>query len=272
MKRIKLMVLSLGLYSCLSFSGVAWADDVTDPTATVEVTQNLYLEIPKDAATPEELQELTEMYESAGWVADGDYFVKQVSQKGVEVEANGETYQTDSNGVVEVPMDSEQDNVEVTVTASPVDEVKETYVVEPGTVTQVTQDVYLDDIIAEMGTDVSTENTNVQEQPSENVGTVSHGVSYSRGDTVHCNRFNGFLGDGKYYDKYDHPVLAARNFFQSDCDVALAWYTYCLSDYSSVASKRYCSLYSDVNKGHCSVLVGHSRKYHKHTGWFSPSN
>jgi len=277
MKRIKLMVLALGLYNCLSFSSIASAEEATNPTADVQVTQNLYLEIPKDDATPEELQELVAMYESAGWVADGDYFVKEVTQQGVEVEYEGETYLTDSEGVVEIPIDSEQNNSEIEIQVSSGNEM-ETHVVEVEPVTtEVTQDIYLDEIIAEMGQDVSEENTNTEEQSqnpdSQNVGHVSGGVSYTRGQTVHCNRFNGYLGDGKYYDKFEHPYLAARNFFQSDCDVALFWYTYCTKDYGEV-SKRYCSLYQDINKGRCSALpkVGHSRKYHKHTGWFSPSN
>ncbi|WP_026576731.1 hypothetical protein [Bacillus sp. UNC438CL73TsuS30] len=284
----KIFVLLIFLLNSLSFSTLASAEETTtDTTADVQIKQNLYLEVPDEDATPEELEELKSMYEAAGWVTEGDYFVKQVHQEAVEVQVEDQTYVTDSNGEIQVPLDQSQDSTELELTVNTSPQEESTYVVEVGSdkTANITQDIYLDEIIAEMGKDVETAtDTQAGEEvaPSsqdanvdgaENVGNVSHGTSYSRGQTVHCNRFNGYLGDGVYYDKFDHPYLASRNFVQSDCDVALFWYTYCLSDYGE-ASKRYCSNYRDTNKGRCSVLsrVGHSRKYHKHTGFFSPSS
>jgi uncharacterized protein YxeA len=290
----KILILLIFVLHSISFSSLTSAEETTNSGDKVIITQNLYLEVPNNDATPEELEELKAMYEDAGWVTDGDYFVKQVSHEGVEVKVEDEIYFTDSNGVVELPIDEESSEVEITVSTTPEEE--STYVVEVdnGTTSNVIQDIYLDEIIAEMGTsvhdnhemDTETQQGSVEDSESvtspleestsddtENVGTVSHGTSYTRGQTVHCNRFNGYLGDGKYYDKFDHPYLSTRNFVQSDCDVALFWYVYCLKDYGA-ASERYCSNYTDSNKGRCSVLsrVGHSRKYHKHTGFFSPSN
>lgn len=91
----------------------------------------------------------------------------------------------------------------------------------------------------------------------------------TKGQYVHCNRFNGYLGNGKYYSKSKNPVNAAKNFIQSDCDVALAKSTKCLADYGS---KPYCSTTNTTTAGKCSKnIVSHSQFYHKHTGWFSPS-
>ncbi|MEN2448816.1 hypothetical protein AAZF84_13160, partial [Bacillus sp. JR_15] len=64
-------------------------------------------------------------------------------------------------------------------------------------------------------------------------------------------------------------VQPGINFFQSDCDVALARSFKCLKDYTN---NRYCSTKNKSTAGKCSPNIAkHSRLYHKHTGWFSPS-
>ncbi|MGE7605068.1 hypothetical protein ACQKML_00550 [Peribacillus frigoritolerans] len=278
MIKIKFMILGLFFYCITSTVSYAFAEGtIVNDTVDFQVKQNLYLEIPKEGGTPEELEELIDIYESAGWIANGDYFIKEVNQQDVTVEYADETYQTSSNGTVQFPIEENQGE-EIEVSVNTTSDEKDVYLVDIDKVStnEVVQDIYLDEILEDMsneyiGEEQASETTN--QNTSDIVGSVSAGTSYKKGDTVHCNRFNGYLGDGKYYDKKKHPVLAAKNFIQSDCDVALARYNHCLKDYGEV-KKRYCSNYSATNKGRCSILskVGHSRKYHKHTGFFSPSS
>ncbi|MEY9869403.1 hypothetical protein ABIE66_004782 [Peribacillus sp. B2I2] len=278
MKKVRFMIFGLFLYCITSTVSYASAEGTVDDTVNLQVKQNLFLEIPKDGGTPEEIEELINIYESAGWIADGDFFIKEVNQQNVVVEYAGDTYHTSPEGTVQIPVEESQGE-EIEVLVNSVGDEMDPHLVEVDKVstTKIVQDIYLDEILEEMGNPNLQEEEQVTETTDQNasdiVGSVSAGTSYSRGATVHCNRFNGYLGDGKYYDKFDHPVLAAKNFVQSDCDVALFWYTYCLKDYGE-ASKRYCSNYTSSNKGKCSILskVGHSRKYHKHTGFFSPSS
>lgn len=249
MRKIKIIFLTIFMFCFSSTVSYASTDKVLNENLILNVKQNLYLEIPKEGGTPEEIEELKEIYESAGWIVEGDYFIKEAKQENVTVEYGDDVYQTSSEGSVVIPVTNKQDE-EIEIRINSVG----------------------DEIIAEMGNE-EHEHSNTANNSSENTGTVSGGTYYPRGSIIHCNRFNGYLGDGIYYDKFKHPILAAKNFVQSDCAVALFWYDHCLSDYGKI-SKRYCSLNTSNNKGRCSVLskVGHSRKYHRHTGFFSPSN
>lgn len=274
MRKIKIIFLAIFMFCFSSTVSYASTDKVLDENLVLNVKQNLYLEIPKEGGTPEEIEELKEIYESAGWIVEGDYFIKEAKQENVTVEYGDDIYQTSSEGSVVIPVTNKQDE-EIEIRINSVGNEMNTHLVEvdKSSSTEIVQDIYLDEIIAEMGKE-EHEHSNTEDNSSDNTGRVSGGTTYPRGAIIHCNRFNGYLGDGKYYDKFEHPILAAKNFVQSDCAVALIFYDHCLSDYAKIISKRYCSLNTSNNKGRCSVLskVGHSRKYHRHTGFFSPSN
>ncbi|XRG76995.1 hypothetical protein V5E38_14165 [Rossellomorea sp. GAMAL-10_SWC] len=274
MRKIKIIFMAIFMFSFSPTVSFASTDKILDENVVLNVKQNLYLEIPKEGGTPEEIEELKEIYESAGWIVEGDYFIKEAKQENVTVEYGDDVYQTSSKGSVVIPVTDKQDE-EIEIRINSVGNEMDTYLVEVdrASITEVVQDIYLDEIIAEMGKE-EHEHSNTADNSSDNTGRVLGGKTYPRGSIVHCNRFNGYLGDGKYYDKFEHPILAAKNFVQSDCAVALIFYDHCLSDYAKIISKRYCSLNTSNNKGRCSVLskVGHSRKYHRHTGFFSPSN
>jgi hypothetical protein len=183
-------------------------------------------------------------------------------------------HNTNSEGIITVPVDG-QETVELTITPGENPQETRTVVVNPNTITEVVQTVDVDVAIEKMDTD----HWNHEEPPPEastrgfvasHAKALQHGELPVRGRTIHCNRFNGYLGDGKYYVKSKSPVSAARNFFQSDCDVALARSSYCLRDYGS---NPYCALHPSTKNGKCSSnIVSHWSKYHKHTGWFSPSS
>lgn len=85
------------------------------------------------------------------------------------------------------------------------------------------------------------------------------------GDRLHCNRFNGWQGDGRYYSNELSPK-AVINFFQSDCDIALGSYTKCLADYTS---NPFCAASPQSKQGSCSTLIGHYNRFHKHTSFSS---
>jgi hypothetical protein len=66
-----------------------------------------------------------------------------------------------------------------------------------------------------------------EELNHENVGhTSSHHPGFKDeykpyiGEVTHCNRFNGYLGNGKYYSN-EASWGALSNFFTSDCDWCL---------------------------------------------------
>jgi hypothetical protein len=79
------------------------------------------------------------------------------------------------------------------------------------------------------------------------------------GYRLHCNRFNGYLGDGCYYDNELYGLL---NFFASDCDWALGSYTDCLADYGS---NPFCAASPASKQASCSGLIDHYKRFHMHT-------
>lgn len=91
----------------------------------------------------------------------------------------------------------------------------------------------------------------------------SIGEAGAYGKAVHCNRFNGYLGNNKYYNT-SHPQ-SLINFIGSDCDYAvLKNPSLCINDYSSNNSKRYCSASPTSKNGKCSTYIGHYNKFHFH--------
>lgn len=103
-------------------------------------------------------------------------------------------------------------------------------------------------------------------------------ATYKKNSYVTCNRFNGSLGDQKYYNKAAHKVKSGVNFSWSDCDWAVGdSASPCLSptkgDYASDPNKRYCKSFSiSISaSSRCSIDIGHKALYHKHTSSKGPS-
>jgi len=111
---------------------------------------------------------------------------------------------------------------------------------------------------------------------------VSHSghtdATYGNQSYVTCNRFNGFLGNQTYYDKWAHPFASGTNFTQSDCDIAIGSYgAPCLNpsngDYASDPYARYCKSFGidKYSSATCSLDMSHRPLYHKHTSFSGPS-
>jgi cell division protein YceG involved in septum cleavage len=71
------------LVTCMFFFQpmIVKAETEKNLTAQIQLTQYLMLEIPSG----EERQELIEMYQDGGWVANGEFFVKEVNHSEVPV-------------------------------------------------------------------------------------------------------------------------------------------------------------------------------------------
>lgn len=83
------------------------------------------------------------------------------------------------------------------------------------------------------------------------IGTMGYGDTYSPGDWVHCNRFNGPYSNDKHLRKTNPQAYI--NFYLSDCDYG---------------ALRYCLSHNNCNQkeraAYCSYKQGHSTLYHRH--------
>ncbi|PIH06116.1 hypothetical protein [Clostridium combesii] len=102
-----------------------------------------------------------------------------------------------------------------------------------------------------------------------------YGDKYYTGDTVHCNRFNGQLTDDVHYNwrtgSAADKAKAARNFYASDCHIAL------VQAGSGCTSKGSCQCNTTKRAAYCSSftrdensLINCPYTYHKHTGLVIP--
>uniref|UniRef100_UPI003F495C33 hypothetical protein n=1 Tax=Niallia taxi TaxID=2499688 RepID=UPI003F495C33 len=254
------------------------AEEISPSESYIDLVtiQSMYL--PGDL---EGASEVIEMYESNGWIYEDNHLVRKINAQDLTAYVDGEELATEENETsLVVPMEEDK---EKTVEFSFLDDEADSEEIElvQGETTTIVKYVDLDKEIETMASEEEflDEGMTTSEYASASSDVDGHvaakglknGEKPKNGQAIHCNRFNGYLGDGKYYDKKDHPVLAAKNFFQSDCDVSLGNYTYCLKDYT--ASTK-CALSPSSKNGWCSTLskVGHSKNYHKHTGWFSPKS
>ncbi|OGO79332.1 MAG: hypothetical protein A2Y23_00915 [Clostridiales bacterium GWB2_37_7] len=107
------------------------------------------------------------------------------------------------------------------------------------------------------------ESTLISPQASTTDPYWSDGEKGVYGYRLHCNRFNGYLGNGTYYSN-DASSQALLNFFGSDCDWALASYSNCLADYGS---NPHCAASPDTKQASCSTLIGHYNRFHMRTSY-----
>jgi hypothetical protein len=253
----------------------ASSDNVVEEQLTVKKVsvQVLSLNSNVDQAT-------IDMYTDGGWVYDkeNNQLVREVTYEGEEIKIDGETYETDKNGEIQVAVDNPKITVEVENTLNS-DEQK-LIEVDAELEKDITmyENMDLNNVIegmADPNEALQSDNPNPDIETPEGdlqVGGVENGELPKRGQRVHCNRFNGFTGNGRYYSSKTY-WRTIQNFFQSDCDVALVNSTKCYHDYDSNINNRYCSTKNTTTAGYCSkYIVKHGVGYHKHTGWFSPAS
>lgn len=220
--------------------------------------------------------EVIAAYTNTGWKynKNNNQVEREVEYKDQVVHINGEAYVTDANGEVVVKNVNKSDSLEVvldsfTTRNKAYKQTIDASDLNKSDVIVLKETVSIDEVMRQMRkTEFELQVQDGTGDGETQIGECTDGVRPAEGAYVHCNRFNGWLGDGKYYNKSKHPVKAVLNFTQSDCDVALANSTACLADYGS---NPYCSTKNTTSAGRCSSIVGHSQKFHMHTGFFSPT-
>ena len=179
-----------------------------------------------------------DLYTSNGWVYNqvAQQLEREVTYADEEIVIDGEIYTTDAEGEVEVNLDHSGDS-EIKISSDTLMDLDDTVtqVIDKDSLNDgeqiIIQEVIDIDQVIESMDDASLNDSETENQKNEGstqVGGLSNGQLPKRGSYVHCNRFNGYLGNGRYYSKTSNPVKAATNFIASDCDFALLKSTKCL--------------------------------------------
>jgi hypothetical protein len=258
----------LGITTLISAQAV-YAESETPEQAEIELIRVLKLSVNSDQLN----DEVIKMYESDEWEYDGSEFVKKVQYKDDKIKIDGKELSPNEQGryVVDINGNSTEKTVGVKVDGVNYEDRKVT--LNKGNVSTIESIIDVNELQNNMGSEPAVEEDTDSETAPDNLGVTSIGQSDGqlpkKGDIVACNRFNGYQGNGRYYSN-EASAQAVKNFFQSDCDVALANSVQCLRDHGP-ASWRYCSLVSSKNYGQCSKMKSHSTRYHKHTSFFGPS-
>ncbi|PEL08323.1 hypothetical protein [Bacillus sp. AFS017336] len=199
---------------------------------------------------------------NTGWSynPDEEVFERFVSLENIEVtlENSEESKTTNTNGevvlngegkqLVNISMEGIDDNLSQIVDFSQ----NEVNIIKEMDISQMLKDSEKD-LYTEKPS--STSNTRASStDPYWEIGEEGH-----YGDRLHCNRFNGPAGNGKYYPNY-YPQ-AAINFIMSDCDYSLGRSKRCLADYTS---DKYCAASPSSKQGKCSTFIGHYNRFHNH--------
>ncbi|MEH7455586.1 hypothetical protein [Gottfriedia acidiceleris] len=191
---------------------------------------------------------------------DEDIFERFVTQENVEVSIenceesktankNGEVVLNgDGKNLVNISVEGIDDDLSQIVDFSQ----NEVSIIKEMDISQMLKDSERDIYTEEPSTKLSSRATSTD--PYWKIGEPGH-----YGDRLHCNRFNGPLGNGKYYPDY-YPQ-AAINFIMSDCDYSLGRSTRCLADHTS---NKYCAASPSSKQGKCSTFIGHYNRFHKH--------
>lgn len=253
----------------MTTSSFAASDAPTqDPPTKIKFEVVLQGVVPSDA-TPAFIEQM----KSRGWNINGNSMTKRIAGGKRHVLVEGKSLETDFNGVVEIPMSQAEEIIEVK------DEHAKKVRVKKGQVTRVEEIVDFHKALAGMGGQpASTEKKgHVSSHPFV---WPSEGVRPPEGGDVHCNRFNGYQGDGHYHAA-EYQLHTIENFNYSDC--SLAWEafqrtpcqkdsleysvdgTYCAGGDPEYKNGR-CSLYADIDNS-----KSHYRRFHMHTSMYGPS-
>ena len=261
-------------------------------TQDYEVKVNVILEgeLPEDAD-----EELISILIDSGWVITGNQMSKRTEGRGLSLVINDEEIvEIDHNGLAEVPNVSEGEIVEFNIDGLATMSSR----VSNKEITTLEVKLNFDEFIDGMGIhenehehehEHTSEEISQDHNHDENIGETSghdgkttwgqvNGKRPAHGHQVHCNRFNGYNGDGKYWSSQTSSA-ALKNFAWSDCDVAFAlWVAACALDYSPTASLRYCAGEPSSKRGKCSAwgdlnpAASHSKTFHMHTSKNAPRN
>lgn len=270
--KAKKMVMTMATGFLLFSSNVAYAADDSSgnnelPSAVSEKEGEMVLkytaeEMDYDSATAEQKQTLAEQ----GWVLEEGvpvlyrsvpktiekFDAEENSHNDIHISMNGmEHNEHDSQGKHEETLIVNGEEVKIQNGTFEVKSEQDKVTIQNGEESQTVQkneegnyqyvtEMNLSGMIEEM-----------DHRQEEMFGTFGYGDTYSPGDWVHCNRFNGPASNNKHLRKTNPQAYI--NFVGSDCDRGAI---------------RYCRSHNSCNQkyraAYCSYKLGHSTKYHKH--------
>ncbi|ABR49997.1 hypothetical protein Amet_3900 [Alkaliphilus metalliredigens QYMF] len=260
-------ILSVFIAMTLMITGFALVANAGSPTLdekTLDVKFRQIIEMPElDGDDSELLEQAIEAAVATGWFYNSaeQRFERLVTYTDIEVTIDGADIELDSHGQAKVLTQTNK-SLEVKV-YDPV--TNESYAqLISGDTTEAT--VIFDVDISYM---ISVDNKSMEnlEKSDFTINASPTDPYWSNGEQgvygyrLHCNRFNGYLGNGTYYSNQASPS-AILNFFASDCDWALGSYSNCLADYTS---NPFCAASPQSKQASCSGLIGHYGRFHMHT-------
>lgn len=266
---------SFFLICCLAFTSLSSnisvsASSLSEKSMEIKFRQIIDMPIVED----EEL--LGKLIEAAA-VTEWNYneveqrFERIVTYQDIDVSTNSNSVEVNKNGIARLLTQADQ-NIEVTAHDPITDKTYTQLVSGDSTDTTVIFDIDISPMFS-----VDKESMKKLKKSGNETGLIVPFASYYDaywadeeegvfGYRLHCNRFNGYLGNGRYYSSNISPQ-AILNFFASDCDFALATSTNCLADYGS---NPYCAASPSSKQGKCSDLIGHYTKFHMHSSYSGP--
>jgi len=252
--------------ACIMVSGVtltAFAESSSINEQTIDVKFRQVIDMPDVAAEDAELLALAmEAGATTGWVYNEaeQRFERLVTYDDVEVSVSGTDVDLDTNGRARV-LTQANDTVEVEVYDPMLDKTYTQLISGDSTESAIIIDLDISPMFSIDVDNEELEKMDIQTRASTTDPYWSNGEKGVYGYRLHCNRFNGYMGNGTYYSSHT-SVQSLLNFFASDCDWALGSYTYCLADYGD---NPYCAASPSSKQASCSTLMGHYNRFHMHT-------
>lgn len=251
------------------FVSLAAADAPQTSKAKVKLVYVMEGQLPVDADA-----ELISILKSSGWNINGNTMTKRINARNMEVQVKGKDLKADDAGVLDMDITNAEEDITIVDNLNGSDlKVK----AKKNQTTTVEKKLSFSKMLEGMGASSTMHTDNTGTVSDHGFKGFSDGEKPSYGATTHCNRFNGYQGDGKYYA--DHTsAKAIKNFAYSDCDWALSlWTVACLRDYVNwdekycagepKAKNASCSNWADINP-----FVEHAKYYHMHTSSNAPIN
>lgn len=252
-------IISLACAVCIVSSNIpltVFANDVSLNEQTIDVKFRQIISLQNISGEDNELMEQAILASSTtGWVYNEpeQCLERFVTYDDIEVFADKEEVILDNNGKARFISQSDKD-IDIKVYDPILDK---TYVQRIGG-DSVESKIIIDMDISPMFS-IDTESKTLAKASATDPFWVDGELGYF-GKRLHCNRFNGPLGNGRYYSNNASPQ-AILNFTQSDCDFALASSSKCLADYGS---NPFCAATPESKQASCSTLLGHYNRFHQH--------
>lgn len=269
--KMQLKSLSFILTLCILLGGLGSAcltAFATSPELNEQSFNVKFRQVINVTDSASEDSEILELAMEAGAVTGWTYnvaeqrFERMVSYDAVSVTVNGEDVTPDKNGTFRF-LNRTNETFTVVVHDPMIDKTYTQLIGGESTNSSIVIDLDISKMFS-----IDVDNETLEKDPLTKASPTnpywSDGEPGVYGYRLHCNRFNGWLGNGRYYSgRID--LRAILNFFASDCDWALGSYSYYLADYGP---NPYCSAYPDSKQARCSTLMNHYNRFHMHTSYF----